>query len=76
MLLLGIPAVTATLWKVDDQASALLMGYFYEQLALGVSLEQALQAAQRRMLERSDAYSQPYYWAAFVTYGMLPGSGP
>ncbi len=76
LLLLGIPAVTATLWKVDDQASALLMGYFYEHLAQGMDIARALQAAQRQMQNRSDAYSQPYYWAAFVTYGMLPGSGP
>ncbi len=70
LLLVGIPAVAATLWKVDDQATALLMTDFYGQLKLGNNTYDALRQAQLRMMQRQDAYSQPYYWAGFVYYGL------
>lgn len=70
LLLVGIPAVTATLWKIDDQATALLMGEFYRQLKQGHDVYTAFRQAQLNMMQRQDAYSQPYYWAAFVYYGL------
>ena len=70
LLLVGIPAVTATLWKIDDQATALLMGEFYSQLKENHDIYTAFRQAQLKMMQRQDAYSQPYYWAAFVYYGL------
>lgn len=69
-LLVGIPAVTATLWKIDDQATALLMGDFYRHLKQVHNLYSALRSAQLDMMQRQDRFSQPYYWAAFVYYGL------
>ncbi len=70
LLLVGIPAVTATLWKIDDQATALLMGEFYSQLKENHDIYTAFRQAQLKMMQRQDLYSQPYYWAAFVYYGL------
>lgn len=69
-LLVGIPAVTATLWKIDDQATALLMSDFYRRLKDKHNLYSALRTAQLNMIQRQDRFSQPYYWAAFVYYGL------
>jgi CHAT domain-containing protein len=66
----GTPTVIASLWKVDDQATTLLMEQFYKHLREGMGKAQALQAAQREL--RAE-YPHPYYWAAFVLTGD-PGS--
>lgn len=70
LLLLGIPSIAASLWKVDDQATALLMSDFYRRLRGGADYYAALRAAQLTLLGRKDRYRQPYYWAGFVFYGM------
>jgi CHAT domain-containing protein len=43
----GSHNVLASLWKVDDLATLLLMRYFYKGLSDGLSLTQALQQAQQ-----------------------------
>ena len=65
----GAPRVLATLWKVDDRASAELMKHFYTALFQSkVTPAVALQIAQQKL--RSDArWAQPYYWAAFTLQG-------
>jgi CHAT domain-containing protein/Tfp pilus assembly protein PilF len=62
----GTPTVMASLWKVDDQATTLLMQQFYTYLRNGVSKSQALQLAQSDVREK---YPNPYYWASFVLTG-------
>jgi CHAT domain-containing protein/Tfp pilus assembly protein PilF len=66
----GTPSVIASLWKVDDQATTLLMEGFYKHLREGMGKAQALQAAQNEIRQE---YPHPYYWAAFVLTGD-PGS--
>ncbi len=65
----GVPQVVATLWRVDDQATAELMKRFYAGLVgRGLPAAAALAEAQRSM--RADPrWSAPYYWAAFGAYG-------
>jgi CHAT domain-containing protein len=70
LLLVGIPAVTATLWMIDDQATALLMTEFYRGLKETHNVYRAFRQAQLNMMNRKDTYSQPYYWAAFIYYGL------
>jgi CHAT domain-containing protein len=65
----GTPRVLASLWKVDDQATAELMKEFYGQifehnLSPAAALRQA-QIAQRRKKSRQ----APYYWAGFQLQG-------
>lgn len=66
----GAARVLASLWKVDDRASAELMKYFYEGLFGQARLRPsaALRAAQLRMLEQP-RWRSPYFWAAFILQG-------
>jgi CHAT domain-containing protein len=66
----GAPRVIASLWKIDDEATAELMRHFYEHLlsAQTVSAASALRAAQSE-LQRSRRWKSPYYWAGFVLQG-------
>jgi CHAT domain-containing protein/Tfp pilus assembly protein PilF len=62
----GTSSVIASLWRVDDQATNLLMKTFYSYLKQGMSKAAALQAAQ---IATRKKYPNPYYWAAFVLTG-------
>jgi CHAT domain-containing protein len=42
----GAPAVVASLWRVNDCATLLLMAHFYAALAGGVAVGEALKQAQ------------------------------
>ena len=65
----GAARVTASLWKVDDVATAELMRGFYRgMLAEGLPPASALRAAQVNMW-RQKRWRSPYYWAAFVLQG-------
>ena len=64
----GAKNIVATLWSVDDQATALLMERFYRGVTIGVSPAAALAEAQRGLM-RSPATSHPFYWAGFVAVG-------
>jgi hypothetical protein len=65
----GAPRVVASLWQVDDAATAELMKRFYR----GVLQEKlppaaALRAAQIEMLKKRH-WQSPYYWGAFMLQG-------
>ena len=62
----GTPSVLASLWCVDDRATAELMELFYKNLLAGLTKSEALQQAQLVMMKK---YENPYYWGAFVLYG-------
>lgn len=65
----GSKSVVASLWKVDDRATAALMGDFYRSmLQEGMPTAAALRAAKLKML-RSKRWNVPYYWAGFVLQG-------
>jgi CHAT domain-containing protein len=78
----GARSLLVSLWKVDDQATALLMERFYENwLRRGhdssevpVSKVKALREAKRwlRSYENEAGerpFAHPYYWSAFVLLG-------
>ena len=64
----GAASVLASLWPVEDRATAGLMTRFYEALKLGAGEPEALARAQRSML-RNGATAQPFYWAGFTMTG-------
>lgn len=66
----GAPRVAASLWKVDDRATAELMKSFYEAMLAphGLPPAAALRAAQIKLLHQKK-WQASYYWAAFVLQG-------
>lgn len=65
----GASRVVASLWRVDDEATAELMKKFYQaMLQDGERPAQALRTAQMWMREQK-AWAAPYYWAGFVLQG-------
>ena len=65
----GAPRVVATLWAVDDRATALVMKHFYEgMLVRGLTPAAALRSAQAEMAN-TKGWESPYYWAAFTLQG-------
>ena len=64
----GSPAVLATLWQVDDAATAFWMRSFYRRLLSGASYTEAVHGAQLDTRGRPD-WAAPHYWAGFVLIG-------
>jgi CHAT domain-containing protein len=60
--------VVASLWPVDDRATALLMERFYEGLESGRSKARPLADTERATL-REPEHANPFYWAAFQLTG-------
>jgi CHAT domain-containing protein/tetratricopeptide (TPR) repeat protein len=65
----GAAGVMASLWKVDEDATAELMKHFYAGIFKdGLTPATALRKAQIKMWQTGRRRS-PYYWAAFVLHG-------
>jgi len=65
----GTPRVLASLWKIDDEATAELMKEFYKHvLQEGLTPATALRQAQITQLQKKSRQS-PYYWAGFQLQG-------
>jgi CHAT domain-containing protein len=62
----GARSALATLWTVNDEASAVLVTEFYQQLhGTSASRAIALQRAQKKLLA-DRRYQHPMYWSAFL----------
>jgi CHAT domain-containing protein len=67
----GASSVVASLWKVDDEATADLMREFYRGMFEGgLPPAAALRQAQVQMWNQK-RWRAPYYWAAFVIQGQF-----
>ena len=65
----GASSVVASLWKVDDEATAELMKRFYKNmLEDGMTPAAALRKAQNSFRQHP-LWSAPYYWAGFTLQG-------
>lgn len=64
----GARSTLASLWKVDDKSTAILMGKFYEELAKNpnITKSEALRRAQQHVLKIK---VHPFYWAPYVLVG-------
>jgi CHAT domain-containing protein/uncharacterized protein HemY len=66
----GAPRVIASLWQVDDAATAELMLQFYQGvLKKKLSPAAALRAAQVHMWSQKRWHADPYFWGAFQLQG-------
>jgi CHAT domain-containing protein/tetratricopeptide (TPR) repeat protein len=61
----GAASVVATLWAVEDEATALLMERFQVAFAAGAAPARALARAQRALLH-GRATGHPFYWGGVV----------
>jgi CHAT domain-containing protein len=61
----GASGVVAALWDVDDQSTARLMVALHQELAAGVSIEEALRRAQLKFRAR---FPDETVWAAFQVH--------
>jgi len=61
----GARRVMATLWSVDDWATAALIEHFYQAYDAGADPARALAATQRALITQPTT-SHPFYWAGFV----------
>ncbi len=65
----GASSVMASLWKVDDEATAELMKRLYaNMLQKGMTPAAALRAAQNS-IRQEPQWRSPHYWAAFTLQG-------
>lgn len=62
----GAATLVVSLWLVQDETTADLMGRYYERVRDGIRPAEALRAAQ---LELKRRYPHPYYWAPFALVG-------
>lgn len=63
----GVKSVVATLWKVDDEATSILMNDFYKNIKTMDAVD-AIRSAQSN-LSNNPKFTHPFYWAAMVLIG-------
>jgi CHAT domain-containing protein len=65
----GARSTLASLWSVNDAATASFMIQFYQNLADSkVTKAEAVRRAQQSLLQNPE-YSHPYFWAPFILVG-------
>lgn len=69
----GTNQVLFSLWNVNDYSTSQLMQQFYKELQIKKQINTSLREAQLQYLNESrldNIKKSPYYWAAFVNYGV------
>ena len=65
----GAKSTIATLWSINDQATAQLMGKLYQKISQkDIGKAEAIRQAQLSLLH-DPKYQHPFYWAAYTTIG-------
>lgn len=68
----GAQSIVMSLWKVDDEATQILMKEFYRNLVSGKSECDSFKMAQRFLRTTENGrFSNPAYWASFVIQDAL-----
>jgi len=66
----GIQSLVMTLWEVDDLTASQLVYSFYDFVAKGYPLDEALRNAKQTYMASADNLkAHPYYWAGYVQIG-------
>jgi CHAT domain-containing protein len=73
----GVERVVASLWRVEDRSTAVLMKSFYRRLAESPGNDaRALRLAQldlrRLTVDGRRPYEHPFYWAGFTLDSARP----
>lgn len=74
----GCPSLVASLWNIDEKASAQIMSGFFKHLEHGMPKHEALRRAKLEFLATAQGeLALPYYWAGLVLSGdVRPVQGP
>jgi CHAT domain-containing protein len=72
--IVGAKSLVVSLWKVDSEKNATIMGDFYKYLAQKKSKDEALYLAKRDYLtnkknEYGGSECHPFFWASFIPVG-------
>lgn len=66
----GSESILTGLWKIDEQASAILLDLFYKNLIDGLPKDEALRLAKLSYLQHAEGRMlAPQYWAGLVIMG-------
>src|SRR5690606_6274622 len=66
----GSKSIMTGLWKLDEQATTIITGYFYTYLSEGFCKDEALQKAKLNYLQTAAGRMiAPQYWAGLVIMG-------
>jgi CHAT domain-containing protein len=65
----GARRVVASLWQVDDEATAEFMRHFYAAMLQNNDTPAAALRRAQWQMQRSRRWRAPYYWAAFTLQG-------
>jgi CHAT domain-containing protein len=65
-LIAGAGAVVGSLWEVDSESTTDLMLDFHRNIAMGLTIDEALRQAQIAAIRRNP---HPYYWSGFNVMG-------
>ncbi len=66
----GTPAISVTLWQVDDDAAPQITPRFFAAMKSGKTAAQALREAQLAMIRSNDPrFNHPFAWAPYVIFG-------
>jgi CHAT domain-containing protein len=69
-LFAGTPAMSVTLWEVDDQVAPKLTPAFFANLKAGYSPAESLRRAKLALIKDPDArFAHPFSWAPTVVFG-------
>ena len=68
----GVGSIAMSLWRVNDDATRILMTEMYKNLTAGQTKREALSNAQNTLRSMdSGVFDKPEYWAAFVIIDAL-----
>jgi CHAT domain-containing protein len=65
-LQLGVPSVIGSLWRVNDEATSMLMSSFYGRIADSPDIAENLRLA---LLDVKQVLPHPHYWGGFILIG-------
>ena len=63
----GVQTLIMSLWKVDDEATSMLMSEFYRNLMNGISVTNAMRESQKYLRAYDNGrFDDPQFWASFI----------
>jgi len=66
----GVPSLVVSLWQVNDESTARIMGSFYQNLANGMDKATALRTAKLSYIKQYDGLMvHPSLWSPFIQLG-------